>query len=108
MNTDQTQEGVWTLTAPDGRAWKADSPLRCVRAEMDDRVPASVQLARVMAAVDEPDFADRHVQLGKFYGAPNVDALVDAMEGHIARLQEKVQMMRLPQPSARLEHVREG
>jgi len=90
-----------------GKGWLR-AALNCVRAEMDDRVPASVQLARVMAAVDEPDFADRHVQLGKFYGAPNVDALVDAMEGHIARLQEKVQMMRLPQPSALLEHVREG
>ena len=29
MNTEKPMEGTWTLTAPDGRTWQADSPLRC-------------------------------------------------------------------------------
>jgi hypothetical protein len=68
----------------------------------------AVAPARVMAMEDEPDFAERHVQLGKFYSAKNTDELIDRMEGHILRLQEKVQMMTYPQPSARPQRVREG
>ena len=78
------------LTAPDGRMWQAESPLRCASREQRERVPPDVALARVLAAANEPDFAERHVQLGKFYGAANVDDLVDKMEAHILRLQEKL------------------
>lgn len=108
METPKPMPGTWTLTAPDGRTWQADSPLRCVSLEQRERVPADVALARVVAMANEPDFAERHVQLGRFYAAANTDALIDAMEAHILRLQEKVAMMMLPQPSARPQHVREG
>jgi hypothetical protein len=106
--TPKPMQGTWTLTAPDGRTWQADSPLLALRAEQRERVPADVALARIMAMVNEPDFAERHVQLGKFYDAKNTDELIDRMEGHILRLQEKVQMMTYPQPSARPQRVREG
>ncbi len=56
------QEGTWTLTAPDGRQWQADSPLKVVRDEQAARVPASVRLARIMAAVDEVDAEDAAIQ----------------------------------------------
>ena len=62
----------------------------CRRQEQRERVPADVALARVMAAASEPDFADRHVQLGRFYAAANTDDPIDKMEAHIVRLQEKL------------------
>lgn len=96
METPKPQEGTWTLTAPDGRTWQADSPLRCVSVEQRERVPADVALARVLEVANEPDFAERHVQLGKFYNVGNTDALIDAMEAHITKLQEKVQALTPP------------
>lgn len=100
-------QGTWTLTAPDGRKWEADHPLKCVRAEINGRVPADVQLARILAAADEPDFAERHLQLGKFYAAKNVDDLVDKMEAHISKLQAKL-AERTPPFSFAPQRVREG
>ena len=70
--------------------WQAESPLRCVSQEQRERIPADVAMARILAMVSEPDFADRHAQLGKFYNATDTDDLIDKMERHIARLQEKV------------------
>ena len=84
------QEGTWVLVAPDGRDWTGPSPLKCVQAEMNDRIPPVEQLQRITAAVNEPDFADRHLQLAGFYSASNVDDLVDKMEAHINKLQEKL------------------
>lgn len=43
------QQGTWTLTAPDGRQWQGPSPLKVVSIELNERVPASVQLARLQA-----------------------------------------------------------
>jgi hypothetical protein len=45
--------GTWTLTAPDGRTWLAESPLRAAAAEGRDRVPAEVAIARVLRAANE-------------------------------------------------------
>jgi ADP-ribose pyrophosphatase YjhB (NUDIX family) len=107
METPKPMQGTWMLTRPDGKHIAGESPLHCVRAEMNERVPPSVQLARVMAAVDEPDFAERHVELGQFYSAANVDDLIDKMEAHIARLQEKVASTARPFSFAP-QRVREG
>lgn len=41
------QQGIWTLTAPDGKSWQGSSPLHVVGVERNERVPASVQLARL-------------------------------------------------------------
>lgn len=51
--TPQPLAGTWTLTAPDGRAWTAESPLRVVSAEMHDRVPPLVALARIRRSLIE-------------------------------------------------------
>lgn len=90
--TAAPMEGTWRLVAPDGREWVAESPLHCVREEMRERVPPSVQLARVLAAAEESDLAERHVQLGAFYGVKHTDDLIDAMEKHIESLQRKTLM----------------
>lgn len=87
--TPQPMAGEWTLIAPDGRRWRAPSPLHCVRLEMLERVPPSVQLARVLVAAEEPDLAERHVRLGAFYEVKHADDLIDAMEKHIDSLQRK-------------------
>lgn len=59
METPKPQQGTWTLTAPDGRTWQADSPLRACSLEQRERVPAEVALARVLEVANEPDFAER-------------------------------------------------
>ena len=100
MDTPTPMQGEWTLVRPDGKRYKADGPLKCVSVEMQERVPADVALARVMAAASEPDFAERHLQLAWFYNAKNTDDLIDKMEGHIARLQG-----RLLSPAARVAEV---
>lgn len=53
--TPKPQGGMWTLTAPDGRTYQADSPLRCCGLEQRQRVPADVAMARIFRAASEPD-----------------------------------------------------
>lgn len=50
-----------------------------MRAERNDRVPATVQLERIKAAVNEPDLAARHVEVAKTYGVTSADDLIDAL-----------------------------
>lgn len=52
--TPKPQPGEWSLIAPDGRMWTADSPLRCVSLEQRERVPADVAMARILDAAYEP------------------------------------------------------
>ena len=52
-STPSPQQGIWTLTAPDGRTWQADSPLKAVSAEQRERVPAKVAVERIFAACEE-------------------------------------------------------
>lgn len=47
-------QDLWTLTAPDGRTWQADSPLKCAGKEQRERVPDDVALERVLAEVSQP------------------------------------------------------
>ena len=49
------QQGEWKLIAPDGTVFVGDSPLRCVKAEIDYRVPAHVQLQRLLDGIDALD-----------------------------------------------------
>ena len=53
------QPGAWLLTAPDGTQWKGDSPMAVLKLERDSRIPASVQLARVLSMANEPEPLDR-------------------------------------------------
>ena len=55
MTTDPyaAQAGTWTLIAPDGRTWQADSPLRCVAAEQRERIPAEVALLRLYESLKD-------------------------------------------------------
>ena len=52
------QKGEWKLTAPDGTVFTGESPLRCVKAEINYRVPAHVQLQRLFDALDEDEEYD--------------------------------------------------
>lgn len=45
------QKCMWTLVAPDGRTWRARSPLRCLMAEQKQRIPANVRLQNIRAAM---------------------------------------------------------
>lgn len=42
------QDGIWVLTAPDGRKFAAESPLGCCKREMESRVPREVLAKRVL------------------------------------------------------------
>lgn len=65
--TQRSMEGTWTLTAPDGRQWQAESPLKCCKAEMDERVPADIALARIMREAAVPVESDRGKQRQSWY-----------------------------------------
>jgi len=51
IDTAKPQEGTWTLIAPDGRKWQDTSPIRVVRKEQRERVPAEVGLQRILDAM---------------------------------------------------------
>lgn len=53
--TPKPQAGEWTLTAPDGRTWKADSPLKTAGYEQRERVPAEVAVERIFAACENAE-----------------------------------------------------
>jgi hypothetical protein len=40
-------EGIWTLTSPCGKQYKADSPLKCCKAEVNERIPVKEQLENI-------------------------------------------------------------
>lgn len=52
QTTPKPQEGIWSLIAPDGRMWTAESPLQVCAAESRERVPAHVALARIARGCD--------------------------------------------------------
>jgi hypothetical protein len=79
--------GTWKLVRPDGVIYRGNSPMRALQAESRARVPADVAMARIMAAADEPDFAERHVALGAAHGAKNVDELVDKLRAQLEAAQ---------------------
>lgn len=54
-NTPHHHSGVWTLTAPDGRQWHGDSPIKACREEQRSRIPDEVAVKRVM---QEPEWDD--------------------------------------------------
>lgn len=47
------QKGTWTLIAPNGRKWTAETPLACVGKEQRERIPPSVALERILRGVQE-------------------------------------------------------
>ena len=51
--TAKPQEGTWTLTAPDGRTWQAENPLKTVAKEQRERVPAYIATQRILSALKE-------------------------------------------------------
>jgi hypothetical protein len=68
--TQKPMEGTWTLTAPDGRAWQAESPLRVVAKESRERVPATVALERILSAADETREEEVRDMVNRFLGWP--------------------------------------
>jgi len=49
------QKGEWKLIAPDGTVFIGESPLRCVKAEIDYRVTKHMQLKRLYDALDDDE-----------------------------------------------------
>jgi len=50
-DTPKPQQGIWTLIAPDGRRWQAESPIKVIREEQRERVPTKVALDRLLNAI---------------------------------------------------------
>ena len=46
------EQGTWTLISPSCKIWEASSPLRCLAAEANERIPANVQLQRIKEAME--------------------------------------------------------
>lgn len=83
MDTPKPMQGTWTLTAPDGRAWQGDSPLRCAGIEQRERVPASVAMERIIAGANEGEPTDADLlklaHQHKYDGPPAADLRIVAM-----------------------------
>lgn len=47
-----TPEKVWTLISPEGKKFKAESPLKCCREEVASRVPLETRIERLTTAMD--------------------------------------------------------
>lgn len=83
MSNDQyrPQAGTWTLTAPDGRYWQGMTPLAVCRAEINERIPPSVQMANLNAAM-AADAADEDAEISRLQAA-NRD-LAEALRSFLA------------------------
>lgn len=55
--TPKPMAGVWTLTAPDGNVYSAESPIRCISAESSARIPPHIALGRIARSIKD-DFPD--------------------------------------------------
>ena len=77
--TPKPQAGEWTLTAPDGRTWKADSPLKTAGYEQRERVPAEVAVERIFAACENAEPAGAGLRLVP--EVPNESVLLFLMGG---------------------------
>jgi len=51
VKTPKPQKGTWKLIAPDGREFKADTPIHCLLAEQKERVPAKIAMKRIFNAI---------------------------------------------------------
>jgi len=56
--SEKPQEGNWTLVSPDGRTFVAESPIRCCRREMGERIPAEVRAKRLIDFLNEQEGHD--------------------------------------------------
>ena len=52
-NEYPAETGIWSLISPSGKQFSGESPLAAVRSEINERVPATVQLERILAANNE-------------------------------------------------------
>ena len=53
METPTPKKGTWTLTAPDGAKFEAESPMKCLRKEQGTRVPRKVAMERLFASMNK-------------------------------------------------------
>jgi hypothetical protein len=49
--SEKPMPGIWTLTAPDGRSFKAENPLKCCKAELDERRTVEEQIDNTLHAL---------------------------------------------------------
>jgi len=56
MKTEKLMEGTWTLVAPNGNRYHADSPLKCCRSEQSTRVPDEIALQRLADFMEEDEW----------------------------------------------------
>ena len=55
--TPKPEKGLWMLMSPSGKTYVGDSPIDCIRLEIDSRVPPQVALGRIARAMNEEDGA---------------------------------------------------
>ena len=59
METEKPRmKGTWTLVAPDGRKWKAESPIKCCKLEQDERIPFKIRMERLMTFINDEVFVE--------------------------------------------------
>ena len=61
------QEGTWTLIAPDGRRWRAESGWLAAAKEQNERIPADIRLARLLEPLDkETDVKQNTISINEY------------------------------------------
>lgn len=93
-DTPKPMPGTWTLTAPDGRTWQAESPIRCVALESRERVPPEVALQRIYDAADEPFPNEARYRTLRMCTAGEWDALNDLRLRSLADFDSAVDRLR--------------
>jgi hypothetical protein len=53
--TPESEVGQWVLVAPSGKFFIGTSPIKCVHAEMETRVPPHVALGRIARSIEDTD-----------------------------------------------------
>ena len=70
METPKPMEGTWTLVAPDGKRYHADSPLKCCKSEQEERVPEEVGMKRQLGFFAELVMDEEETE-NKLWRKPN-------------------------------------
>lgn len=67
------QKGTWTLVAPYGRTWEANSPLAACGKEQRERIPPSVALERIFRELRDETAPRAHIESDDCWCSPTLD-----------------------------------
>ncbi len=58
----EPKNGTWVLRSPNGYFWEGNSPLNCVKRELESRVPLEVRMERLNSFIFDEEESEREFQ----------------------------------------------